>query len=152
MQKSNYRRFPILEKHLQLSFLIFQLSALVFSVVLLVGGTEAGGLTIVREEDAIKIANQEIDRLKVEKEIDSDEFDVEVDRGNRKWDYLMSILKESGISESRQRYQQYQARLQGRTFWTLFYHLKHVDSHGARDGGVTVLIDARSGEVLIVSW
>lgn len=88
--------------------------------MLLVGWTEVGGLSIVREEDATKIANQEIDRLKVDQEIDSDELDVEVDRGNRKWDDYMSILKESGIPESRERYQQYQARLQGRTFFYAF--------------------------------
>ncbi|MER2514027.1 MAG: hypothetical protein ABTQ25_16705 [Nitrosomonas ureae] len=116
-------------------------------LVMLIDGTEASS-RILLKEDAIKVANKEVEKLG----IDLQELEIDVDRGNRKWDYYMSILKESGIPESRQRYQQYQARLQGRTFWTLFYHLKHADSHGARDGGVTVLIDARSGEVLIVSW
>ena len=32
----------------------------------------------------------------------------------------------------------------------LFYHSKRIDGHGWKGGGATVLIDARSAEVLIV--
>ncbi len=115
------------------------------SISLLVGSAEAGSLYLVKKEEAIKIANKEVETLG----IDLRDLEIEVDKGNRRWDEFMSILRVSG-EVTRVQYQEYQARLQGRTFWTLFYHLKSVDGHGWKGGGATVLIDAKNGEVLIV--
>ena len=36
-------------------------------------------------------------------EIDLEGLDIEVNRGNRQWDEFMSILRGSGVAESRER-------------------------------------------------
>ena len=105
----------------------------------------AGSLSLVKKEDAIKVANKEVEKLG----IDLQELEIEVDKGNRRWDEVMSILRDSG-EVTHERYQQYQTRLQGRTFWALFYRPKRIDGHGWKGGGATVLIDAKNGEALIV--
>jgi len=135
----------MLEKQSQLPFIIVPLNAFVLSIVLLVGSSEAGSLSAVKKEGAIEVANKEVEKLG----IDLQELEIEVDKGNRRWDEFMSILRISG-EVTRVQYQEYQARLQGRTFWTLFYHLKSVDGHVWKGGGATVLIDAKTGEVLLV--
>ncbi len=135
----------MLEKQSQLPFIIVPLNAFVLSIVLLVGSSEAGSLSAVKKEDAIKVANKEVEKLG----IDLQELEIEVDKGNRRWDEVMSILRDSG-EVTHERYQQYQTRLQGRTFWALFYRPKRIDGHGWKGGGATVLIDAKNGEVLIV--
>lgn len=116
-----------------------------FSLALFVGSAEAGSLSAVKKEDAIKVANKEVEKLG----IDLRDLEIEVDKGNRQWDEFMSILRVSG-EVTRDQYQQYQARLQGKTFWTLFYHPKRIDGHAWKGGGAIVLIDAKNGEVLIV--
>ena len=115
------------------------------SVVLLVGSSDAGSLSAVKKEDAIKVANKEVEKLG----IDLRDLEIEVDKGNRQWDEFMSILRESGEA-TREQYQRYQSRLKGRTFWTIFYSPKRIDGRRPKGGDATVLIDARSGEVLIV--
>lgn len=115
------------------------------TILLLAHSTEANGRFVLKE-DAIKIANGEIDKLA----IDYRDLDIEVDTGNRQWDEFMSILKESGVADSRERYKRYEAKLRGRTYWTIFYLPKRVEGRRPKGGGATVIIDARSGEVLIV--
>ena len=105
----------------------------------------AGSLSQVKKADAIKVANKEVEKLG----IDLQELEIEVDKGNRRWDEFMSILRDSG-EVTREQYQQYQSRLRGRIFWTIFYSPKGIDGHGWKGGGATVLIDAKNGEVLIV--
>ncbi|WP_289270110.1 hypothetical protein [Nitrospira tepida] len=100
----------------------------------------------VNKEQAIKIANKEVDKLG----LDPQDLDMEVDKGNVRWDEFMSILRDSGVAESREQYKQHQAKLQGRTFWTIFYLPKRIEGRRPKGGGATVLIDARDGEVLIV--
>ncbi len=106
---------------------------------------EVGRVSLVKKEDAIEVANKEVEKLG----IDLRDLEIEVDKGNRQWDEFMSILRESGAA-TREQYERYQSRLKGRTFWTIFYSPKRIDGRRPKGGGATVLIDARSGEVLIV--
>ncbi|HRC24490.1 MAG: hypothetical protein KBH05_01680 [Nitrospira sp.] len=106
---------------------------------------QVGRVSMVKKEDAIKIANKEVEKLG----IDLRDLEIEVDKGNRQWDEFMSILRESGEA-TREQYQRYQSRLKGRIFWTIFYSPKRIDGRRPKGGDATVLIDARSGEVLIV--
>ena len=53
----------MLEKQSQLSFIIVPLNAFVLSMVLLVGSSDAGSLSAVKKEDAIKVANKEVEKL-----------------------------------------------------------------------------------------
>lgn len=100
----------------------------------------------VNKEQAIKIANQEVNKLG----LDLQGLDRELDIGNVRWDEYMSILRESGVPESREQYKEYQAQLKGKTHWTIFYFPKRIEGRRPKGGGAIVLVDAREGQVLIV--
>lgn len=55
---------------------------------------EVGSVSLVKKEDAIEVANKEVEKLG----IDLRDLEVEVDKGNRRWDEVMSIM---GLVEMR---------------------------------------------------
>lgn len=118
----------------------------VFTAVMLAHDAEAGSRVGVNQEQAIKIANQEVNKLG----LDLQGLDRELDKGNVRWDEYMSVLRESGVPESREQYKEYQAKLKGKTHWTIFYFPKRIEGRRPKGGGAIVLVDAREGQVLIV--
>lgn len=100
---------------------------------------------LVNKEQAIEIALRESAKL----EIVSDELEVEVDDGNRRWNEFMSILESSKVEMSRKRFELYESKLRGRDYWTVYLLPKRIEGRRPKGGGATILVDARSGAVLI---
>lgn len=117
-----------------------------FLSVMPASGVEADGVSVLKSPRTIlRIANKEVNKLG----LNYHELDVQVDDQNRKWRQVMSILKESD-SVAQKTFREYEAKLQGRTYQAVYYRPKSVDGYGTKGGGATVLIDAQTGEVLIV--
>lgn len=128
----------------QISVGILLLISLVISVLGMGEGSDSAAPQSKR--DIIRIADKEVDRLGLNRR----ELDVQVDDNNRRWQEVMSILKESADPDARKTFNQYASKLQGKLYWTVFYRPKRVDGYGTKGGGATVLVDGHTGEVLIV--
>lgn len=105
----------------------------------------ANGQSIITQEQAIEIGYKQVSKMN----IDLRDLDVEVDDGNKGWIEHMAILRTSPVPSLRHQYHEYEAKLKGHTYWSIFYQPKRVGGHGFKGGGATVLIDSKTGLVLL---
>ncbi len=118
-------------------------------LVFLMGGLEkatpAEGILLVTKERAIEVGNHHLAKM----QINLRDLDVQVDEGNKRWNDFMSILRDSPDGDTQRQFQQYERKLKGRSYWSIFYKPKHVPGRGFKGGGATVLVDSKTGRVLL---
>jgi hypothetical protein len=105
----------------------------------------ANGGTLVTQEQAIGIGNRQVSKM----QIDLTDLEMEIDEGNRRWNEYMALLRDSPVSTLQHQFQQYEAKLKGHSFWSIFYKPKREAGRGFKGGGATVLIDSETGRVII---
>ena len=105
----------------------------------------ANGGPLITQEQAIGIGNKQVSKM----HIDLASLEVEVDEGNKRWDEYMAILRDSPITTLQRQFHQYKATLKGHSHWAIFYKPKREEGHGFKGGGATVLIDSKTGRVLV---
>lgn len=123
--------------------------ALLPVLALWIGGfsevASADGRPHITQQQAVEIGNKHVLKMN----IDLGEVDIDVDEGNKKWIEYMAILRDSPVPALKRQFHRYDARLKGHTYWSLLYNPKRVEGHGFKGGGATVLIDSRTGRVLL---
>jgi hypothetical protein len=72
-----------------------------------------------------------------------------VDAGNKQWNEYMSILRNSPVDYLQQAYRQYDKKLRGCSFWSLISRPKRIEGRGFKGGGANLLIDKKTGQVLL---
>ncbi len=126
-----------------------QLIGLVALLGFMLGGMEraiqAEENLLVTKDRAIEIGNRHLTKMK----IDLHDLDVQVDEGSKRWNDFMSILRASPDRDTQRQFQQYERKLKGRSYWAIFYKPKHVPGRGFKGGGATVLVDSKTGRVLL---
>jgi len=104
----------------------------------------ANARSMITREQAIEIGNKQVSKMN----IDLRALDVEIDDGNKGWIEHMAILRNSPVPSLQRQYHQYEAKLKGRSYWSIFYTRKSAEGHTFKGGGATVLIDSKTGLVL----
>ena len=105
----------------------------------------ANGRPMITQEQAIEIGNKQVSKMN----IDLRDLDVEIDDGNKGWIEHMTILRTSPVPSLQRQYHQYEAKLKGHSYWSIFYQPKSVGGRGFKGGGATVLVDSKTGLVLL---
>lgn len=107
------------------------------------------GAEPVTETQAIEIANTEIvkhgEKLTFGKPLH--EFDVVVDKGER-YITFREFRAMGETEESRKTFKQVDGKLQGRTYWGIYYTLRGRPGQIIADGGIQVFVDGNTGEVI----
>ena len=105
----------------------------------------AGGGEVITLEQALQKGNEQVLKMG----IDLSTVEVKVDEENKKWQEYLSNLASSTVPEFRSVAKRYGAKLHGHSYWSIFYEPKRVDGHGLKGGGATVLVEKRSGTILL---
>ena len=123
------------------------LTRLTFSACIgLVSETVQGNGDYLSQEQAVRVANQEVVGLG----LDLKDFDVKADLGDKNYRQYIKQYKHGQAGEAAQREAlQDEAAIEGKDFWDVTYTFKRQRGT-ERLGGVTVLVDALSGEVLLL--
>lgn len=98
------------------------------------------------EKCATEVGNREVQRLG----LDLSQLEMEVDGENKRWERFMAYIKKGPDAGTKKLYEEYNAKLQGKTFWVIGYSLKPIKGSYAKGGGATVLIDKQTSEPLLV--
>ncbi len=73
------------------------------------------------------------------------------DSTNPKISIIVSAYRYDWIGQARASSvpKHYERKLKGRSYWSIFYKPKQVPGRGFKGGGATVLIDSKTGQVLL---
>lgn len=123
------------------------LAAMMIAVVLVSTDVPvlAGGEQLITREQAMRIGNQRAKLLG----LNLQSVTVRVDEDNREWEESMSYLRESSIEEFKAVARRYDARLAGHSFWSILYEPARSNGYTLKGGGATILVDKKTGKVLL---
>jgi hypothetical protein len=98
------------------------------------------------EKCATQVGNREVQRLG----LDLSQLEIKIDDENKRWERFMAYTKKGPDKETKMLYEKYNAKLQGKTFWVVYFSLKPIKGTYPKGGGATVLIDRQTSEPLLV--
>ena len=98
------------------------------------------------EQCATQVGNREVQRLG----LDLSQLEIKVDDGNKRWERFMAYTKQGPDEGTKMLYEEYNAKLEGKTFWVIYFSLKPIKGSYAKGGGATVLIDKQTSKPLLV--